>query len=188
MTAGRIYTTVGGGTEALASGRPGRLVHFGKNSLAGVATDPAGDVFVLDGAQVWMRPAKTGVHDGRTMTAGDIYTIAGGGTETGDGTPALDADFGLPIRVVAVDSAGNVLAGGYTAVFLVAERTGSFYGRAAQAGDVYTVARSAYLSTTGDGGPAVSAMFNSDDIAVSPQTGSLLIADSLTARVRSIAR
>jgi hypothetical protein len=250
MTAGRIYTAVGGGTEALANGRPARSVRFGKNSLAGVATDPTGDVFILSGAQVWMVPATTGTHDGRAMTAGDvyavagggtqtgdgvpgttasiesqglaadgngnlvladltrvrvvaaktgtfygramtagdIYTVAGGGTQTGDGTPALDASFGLPIRVVAVDPAGNLLAGGYTAVFMVAERTGSFYGQAAHAGDLYTVALSKYRDITGDGGPAVCVMFDSEGIAVSPQTGSLLIADDLAGRVRSVSR
>jgi hypothetical protein len=122
------------------------------------------------------------------MTAGDIYTVAGGGTQTGDGTPALDASFGLPIRVVAVDPAGNLLAGGYTAVFMVAERTGSFYGQAAHAGDLYTVALSKYRDITGDDGPAVCVMFDSEGIAVSPQTGSLLIADDLTGRVRSVSR
>ena len=254
MTAGRIYTAVGGGTEALANGRPARSVRFGNNSLAGVATDLTGDVFILSGAQVWMLPARTGAHYGRTMTAGDIYllagkgsgaygqagdggpataaeiesqglavdgsgslvladltrvrvvaaktgtfygrqmtvgdiyTVAGGGTQTGDGTPALAADFGLPVRVVAVDPAGNLLAGGYTSVLMVAERTGSFYGKAAHAGDVYTVANDTNAEGIGDGGPAVSARFDSEDIAVVPQTGSLLIADDFSGRVRSVSR
>jgi hypothetical protein len=253
MSAGRVYTAIGGGAGQLASGRPSRAVRFPFAAPPdGVATDQAGDVFILAGAQAWMMPARTGTHYGRTMTAGDIYlvagsgngaygqtgdggpatkamiesqglavdgngslvladvtrvrvvaaktgtfygqrmtvgdiyTVAGGGTQTGDGTPALSASFGLPIRVVAVDPAGNLLAGGYTSIFMVAERTGGFYGKAAHAGDVYTVAQDTNAEGIGDGGPAVCAEFNSDDIAVVPQTGSLLIADDFSGRLRSV--
>ncbi len=253
MTAGHVYTAVGGGEEQLESGRPARDVGFPFAAPpTAVATDPAGDVLVIAGAQVWMVAARTGTRYGRAMTAGDIYlvagdgtfgqtgdggpataaeieseglavdghgnlvladdtqvrvvagktgtfygqrmtvgdiyTAAGGGTQTGDGTPALKASFGIVIRQVAVDPAGNLLAGGYTAIFMVAERTGSFYGKAAHAGDVYTVALLRYAEQIGDGGPAVGAMFNSDGIAVAAQTGNLLIADSLTGRVRSVSR
>ena len=252
MTAGHVYTAVGGGKEQLESGRPARDVKFPLFAPpTAVATDPAGDVLIIAGAQVWMVAARTGAHYGRAMTAGsiylvagdgtfgqtgdgspataaeiqsqglavdgngnlvladetrvrvvagktgtfygkkmtvgDIYTVAGGGTQSGDGTPALKANFGIVIRQVAVDPAGNLLAGGYTAIFMVAEQAGSFYGKSAHAGEVYTVARFRYAERI-DGGPAVGAMFNSNGIAVMPQTGNLLIADDFTDRVRSVSR
>lgn len=143
---------------------------------------------LADSSRVRVVADTTRTFYGQKMTAGDIYLVAGGGTRTGDGTPALKASLGLRILQVALDPAGNLLAGGYSTVFMVAERTGSFYGKAAHAGDVYTVALSSHAGLLGDGGPAVGAMFDATGIAVAPQSGSLLIADSLTGRVRSVSR
>jgi len=44
----------------------------------------------------------------------------------------------------------------------------------------YTVARFRDAERIADGGPAVGGMFNSDGLAVVPQTGNLLIADDFT--------
>jgi hypothetical protein len=88
---------------------------------------------------------------------------------------------------VAVDPAGNVLAGGPNVVQIVAEKTGTYYGRTVRAGDLYTVAGSDQAPSAGDGGPATNAAFNPGAIAVGPG-GLLLIADNLFLRVRSVAR
>ena len=56
-----------------------------------------------------MVAAVTGTFYGQAMTAGDIYTIAGGGTGgLGDGGPATSAALLQP-GAVMVDTAGNVL-------------------------------------------------------------------------------
>ena len=142
MTAGHIYTVAGGGTEGPESGIPARDEKF-EGPLA-VASDPAGDVAIIDGSgagtanlvladesRVRVVAAKTGTFYGQHMTVGDIYTVAGGGTQNAiNGTPALKAKFGFGILQVAVDPAGNLLAGGYSTVFMVAERVGSYYGEA----------------------------------------------------------
>ena len=77
------------------------------------------------------------------MTAGDIYTIAGDGTAgfSGDGGPATTAELGNP-KGMAVDAAGNVLIAdtGNSRIRVVAAATGTFYGRAMTAGDIYTIA------------------------------------------------
>ena len=54
--------------------------------------------------------AATGTFYGRAMTAGDIYTIAGNGTQgfSGDGGPATAAELNTPLRAT-VDAAGNVV-------------------------------------------------------------------------------
>ena len=52
----------------------------------------------------------TGTFYGQAMTAGDIYTVAGNGTDgfSGDGGPATSAELGLPEATVT-DAAGDVL-------------------------------------------------------------------------------
>ncbi len=53
---------------------------------------------------------STGTFYGQAMTSGDIYTIAGNGTDgfAGDGGPAASAELGLPEAAVT-DPAGDVL-------------------------------------------------------------------------------
>jgi hypothetical protein len=52
----------------------------------------------------------TGTFYGQPMTAGDIYTVAGDGTDgfAGDGGPATSAELGLPEATVT-DAAGDLL-------------------------------------------------------------------------------
>jgi hypothetical protein len=89
---------------------------------------------------------------------------------------------------VAVDSAGNLLTGGGSQVWMVAERTGTYYGKRMRAGDVYSVAGLAGGAPIGDGGPATRAGFSVSGIAVG-NAGNLLIADSsLYYRIRSVSR
>ena len=94
------------------------------------------------------------------MVGGDIYTVAGNGHagDSGDGGPAIDATFDV-LRGVSVDPSGNlVIADEYNdKIRVVAERTGTFYGQAMTAGNVYTVAGTGTAGYSGDGGPATAA-------------------------------
>jgi hypothetical protein len=92
-------------------------------------------------------PARTGGYYGQKMTVGDIYSIAGLGSKTGNGVPAVDSK--LPtVMGAALDHAGNILvatgnnSGAYPAVAVIAAKTGSFYGQKMTKGDLYTLFRS----------------------------------------------
>ena len=192
MTAGDIYTIAGNG----AYGSSGNGVPATKAALADpevVALDSAGNVLVADTYDYVIRVVakSTGTFYGRAMTAGDIYTIAGGGATSslGDGGPATKASLAVPSGV-ALDSAGNVLIAdeGNQRIRVVAESTGSFYGQAMTAGDIYTVAGNGGFGFSGDGGPATNAEFDGpEDVAVD-SAGNLLIADSSNERVRVVAK
>src|SRR4029077_6688673 len=104
--------------------------------------------------------ASTGQFYGQLMNAGDIYTVAGDGTQgcSGDGGPATSAELAYP-RGVAVDGAGNLVIADTlnNRIRVAAESTGTFYGRPMTAGDIYTVAGDGTEGFSGDGGPATAA-------------------------------
>ncbi len=137
-----------------------------------------------------MVAASTGTFYGRAMTAGDIYTIAGDGHQgySGDGGPATSAELGFPTGV-AVDSSGNVLINDFNnnAVRVVAASTGTFYGRAMTAGDIYTLAGDGHPGFAGDGGPAAGSQLDDPNGVAVDSAGNVVIADAGNNRVRVVA-
>ena len=116
--------------------------------------------------------------------------MAGDGTGgfAGDGGPATSAELGTP-QGVAVDGAGNVMIADTitTASGWSRARTGTFYGQAMTAGDIYTVAGDGTFGFSGDGGPATGAEFKGPQGVAVDGAGNVLIADTYNARVRAVA-
>jgi hypothetical protein len=190
MTAGDIYTVAGNG-KAGFSGDGGPATRAAL-SAAAVAVDTAGNLVIADegNSRVRVVAEKTGTFYGQAMTAGDIYTVAGDGTQgdNGDGGPALAAE--LEADSVTVDPAGNiVIADDFASVVrVVAEQTGTFYGVPMTAGDIYTVAgQDGQFGYSGDGGPATAAEVNFPDGVAVDAAGNLVIADDGNHRVRVVA-
>jgi trimeric autotransporter adhesin len=191
MTAGDIYTVAGDGTGGFSGdGGPGYLAEL--NEPEGVAVDGAGNLVIADydNSRVRVVAATTGTFYGQAMTAGDIYTVAGDGIggSSGNGVPATGAQLGRPDGV-AVDGAGNLVICDYgdNRVRVVAAATGTFYGQAMTAGDIYTVAGDGTLGFSGDGGPATSAELNRPDGVAVDGAGNVLISDTGNDRVRVVA-
>jgi len=172
MTAGHLYPLAVGGDPT------------------GVAVDAAGNLVFADGGQggnlVRVLAVTTGMFYGQHMTAGGVYTIAGGGSGgLGDGAPATSATLSLRHfgAAVAVDSAGNVAVTdpGDGRVRVVAAKTGTFYGQHMTAGDIYTVAGTGDLGFSGDGGPATRAELTAGLLAADP-AGDAAIGSSFRVR------
>ncbi len=158
MTARHIYTVAGNGTYGF-SGDGGPATAAELDTPDQTAVDGAGNLVIADSANDRVRvvAAGTGTFYGQAMTAGDIYTVAGNGTTgfSGEGGPATRAELDSP-RGVTVDGAGNLVIAdrGNNRVRVVAAGTGTFYGQAMTAGDIYTVAGTGTVGFSGDGGPA----------------------------------
>src|SRR5207253_860522 len=126
------------------------------------AVDGAGNLVIADGANGRVRvvAASDGILYGQAMTAGDIYSAAGSGLPgvTGEGGPAMGAELAGPEQA-AVDGAGNLVIAdsGNGRVRVVAAGSGTFYGQAMTAGNIYTVAGSGLPGFTGEGGVATTA-------------------------------
>ena len=190
MTAGHIYTVAGNG-KAGFSGDGGPATGAKLNDPGGVAVDSAGNLVIADEINNRIRvvAARTGSFYSQPMTAGNIYTVAGTGAQgfSGDGGPATSAEFADP-SAVAVDAAGNLVITDFNndRVRVVAAGTGTFYGQAMTAGDIYTIAGDGG-GFAGDGGPATSAKFNGPvDLAIDA-SGNVAIADYGNQRVRVVA-
>src|SRR5262249_46030795 len=178
-----------GPAPAASAGAAGPATGAGGTAVE-VGGDGAGNVRTTDNNRIRVVAASTGTFYGRAMTAGDIYTIAGTGTEgfSGDGGPATAAKLDLPSGAT-VDGAGNVVIADWfnNRVRVVAASTGTFYGGAMTAGDIYTIAGTGPQGFSGDGGPATAAKLYGPSRAVVDGAGNLVFADSGNSRVRVVA-
>ena len=193
MTAGHIYDVAGTGNFGY-SGDGGPATQADIGEVAGVAVDSAGNILIAASESNAIRvvAASTGTFYGQAMTAGDIYTVVSDGSGfygyTGDGGPATQATLHEP-QAVALDASGNMLiADSWNNVIrVVAESTGTFYGQAMTAGDIYTVAGDGNAGSSGDGGPALSAELHVPGSVAVDAAGNLIIADTSSKRVRVVA-
>jgi len=191
MTAGHIYTVAGNGTAGFA-GDGGLASAAELNGPGSVTVDAAGNTVIADTGNNRVRvvAATPGTFYGIAMTAGHIYTAAGTGAAgfSGDGAPAAAAMLRTPASV-ATDAAGNLVVAdsGNNRVRVVAATSGTFYGVAMTAGDIYTVAGNGSYGYAGDGGPAAAAELRDPQGVSVDVSGNLLVSDTLNSRVRLVA-
>jgi hypothetical protein len=208
-----VFSDAGSARVRVIAARPG--IFYGLRMKAGhiytiarafaqtVAVDPAGNIVLCSGSGggstavgssvVRVLAARSGTFYGQPMQAGHMYVVAGGDDEFGDGIPATSAFLG--VAAAAVDRAGNLIIAGRGAevsstlvisrLRVIAGTTGTFYGQAMIAGDIYTIAGNG-TQGTGDQGPAAQASFGRfgpSAVAVT-RSGALVVGDG--ARIREI--
>jgi hypothetical protein len=203
MIAGDIYTIAGGGpSHGLGDGGPARLATL--SSPKGVVFDRDGNLVVSDSDNIRPTvgaPARdrirviaehSGRFYGRRMVAGDVYTIAGGGTgAAGNGGAPLRAGL-YRAAGLGLDRAGNLIIAdqGQDKLLVLPASTGQFYGRRLTADRLYTIAGTGYASYSGNGGLAARAELapsGGPGGLTTSQAGNVVIADSGNNRVRVVA-
>jgi trimeric autotransporter adhesin len=198
MTAGDVYIIAGSNTGESGDSPDGTSAdRFQLNGPGGVTIDQHGNLYIADSGnnRVVEMPASTGTQWGHiAMTAGDLYTVAGG-AEAGlgaDQTAATSSDLSGPTSVTTMPSGSDVSLyiadAGNNRIQEVAAAGQTEWGQSMTAGDVYTVAGSPAGTPgyTGDGGAATSAELN-DPLAVEiDSSGNLFIADTANSRVQEV--
>ncbi len=167
---GDIIAVAGNGTAGY-SGANGPATAAELDLPAGIALDPAGDLFITDSG-------NNGVRDVVKAT-GDIITVAGNGTagDSGDNGPATAAVLGDP-HGVAIDSAGDlfIVEQSYNVVREVVKATG----------DIITVAGTGTAGYSGNNGPATAAELDVPDRIAIDSAGDLYIADCNNNVIREV--
>ncbi len=208
MVKGDLYTIAGTGQFGSdGDGRPATQADIGLP--AGVAVDAAGNVVLATfgrSGRIRVVTETDGTFYGQAMTAGDIYTIAGGGTTTACAAGAADGQLATSLNLgitthnlrrneltepsgLRVDSAGNVVVAEATCggrVQVIAAKSDTFYGRAMTQGHGYTVAGGGSASPA-SGGLAVKARLDSPSGIALDHAGNLIIADTSAHAVRVVA-
>ena len=199
-TANDIYTIAGSSSGTSGhTGDGGAATSALLSGPAGVALDAAGDLYIADKTnnRIQEVAASTGTKWGVSMTAKDIYTIAGSSSgssgHTGDGGAATSALLSAPAGV-ALDSSGNLYIADTTnnrIQFVAAAACSSScrWGLATTANDIYTIAGSSSgtSGSSGDGGLATSALLSAPSGVALDASGNLYVADATNDKVREIA-
>jgi len=165
-TNGTITTVAGTGVSGYSG--DGQAATGAKLSFPySVAADAGGNLYIADSSNYRIR---------KVDTSGNISTVAGFGTygESGDGGVAVGAQFEWPYDV-AVDAAGSLY---------IADGPAGRIRAVSTAGIITTIAGNGTADYSGDGGPGVSAAFNTPTgISVDP-SGVIYVADMDNSAIR----
>jgi RHS repeat-associated protein len=192
MTAGDIYDLAGNGTSGY-SGNGGAATSAELSSASGVAFDSSGDLVIADTNNHVVRfvPKNSGTHFGQSMTANDIYVVAGNGTSglSGNGGVGTSAELGTPVGV-AVDSTGDIYIGdvGNDQIRVVADASGTLAGQSVTADDIYLAGGNSAGSSSESSysGAATNAELNSPSSVRIDAAGDVFVADAADQAVRFI--
>ena len=156
-------TTLAGGVGGPGAGTDVSL-GLGQNAVCGISYN-SGALYVADSDVVRLVNPQTGglTTPVGTSTAGPL----------GEGGPASSAE--LTTCGTALDHSGNLVIAdwGNSRIRVVAASTGTFYGLAMTAGDIYTVAGNGQFGYSGDVRAAATAA-KLDDTSVKPPPPSFL--------------
>ena len=156
----QIISTIAGTGIPGYTGDGGPAINAELNAPVGIALDNTGNLYIPQSINNVVR---------KMDAAGIITTFAGNGTAgySGDGGPATSAQLNNPARV-ATDAQGNVY---------IIDNLNQCIRMVNTSGIISTVAGNGTAGYSGDGGPALSASFNSPRDVAFDVAGNMYITD-----------
>ncbi len=190
-TTGLISTVVNTAGTAGFSGDGGTAASAQLDLPGGIWVDPTGNYFIADSGNARIRVVNNQTSaitvGGTTIQAGDIETIAGGGTG-GDGGLATSATLALPWDVVEYGGNLYIVDQGNNRIRVVNNGASviTVFGITVQPGDISTVAGNGSAGWSGDGGSATAATLNGPSGIAFDASGNMYIADSNNMVIREV--
>jgi sugar lactone lactonase YvrE len=191
MTKGNIYT-IAGTNDTLFNGDNIPATTANLSAPGGIAVDSLGNVYIADTSHHRIRlvAAHTGSVFGISVTAGNIYTVAGNGMAAygGDRGLATDATLYFPSNI-AIDKADNLyIADTYNhRIRVVSNFSGTILGNSVLANYIYTVAGDGTGGSSGDNGSALAAQLDTPCGLIVDEFDNLYIADTGNNKIRFVA-
>ncbi len=181
--------TCSSGAQSFPASSGGSAVYY--NDTASVV-DGSDNVYLTDNEGgpsygcVWVLPAQSGTVDNQSVTAGNVYKVAGNGgtTATPSGSAGVDANVGTT-AALTLDDAGNLVlaeeggtgTGVSPGVQVLAMSTGTYWDVKMTAGDIYTVAGGAGATSTTVPGNAAGFELQGPSSIAADGAGNLFLTD-----------
>ena len=191
VQAGHVYLVAGDGSSGF-SGDGGKATLARFSNVASVAVDSHG-IAIADSRNGRIRyvALQSGVQFGTTRISGDVYTIAGDGSQPSavvSGILGTRAFLGDP-QGVAFDSRGDLVVAdtGDNVIRLLIDKNVRLSGHAARADFLYTLAGNSEFGYSRDGLPGLRSSFALPTAVTVDGHGNILVADSSNNRIRVLA-
>jgi sugar lactone lactonase YvrE len=172
ISKGTIQTIAGDGAQGY-SGDGGPATNAQLDYPNSIALDDTGNVYIADMNNGCIRKVS--------KNTGIINTIAGlGGVYgySGDGGPAINAEFSTDISGVSLDATNNIY---------ISDAGNECVREINTAGIIMTIAGNGKTGYSGDGGPAIKAELNHPDQVAFDSYGNMYIPDWLNNVIRKVA-
>jgi hypothetical protein len=162
--------------------------------------DSSGNLYIADtvAQYVVMVPAVGGTYFGTSMTAKDMYEVAGtgtGGAPSANGTAATSSKLNYPYGL-AVDSSGNLYIADTQANYVVmvpdtvgaatGTVAGAYFGISMRVGDMYEVVGTGNAGAPTTGGLGTASDLDSPNGVAVGSSGNLYIVDTSNERVEKL--